>query len=279
VPLPKELQGDPPALTTAIFRNAILHNVPSLRHALATNRLEAAHLLDDWTANAVNYALTNPIQEATLPAAVNDSAAILYYDVFQTNQGAGYCGTYAIFFDKVLKLFGYNSFTLDVGDLRDSLTHTTVIVPIRGTGGTWQFFVVDPTYNVTFHDAGTGNDLTYFDLLNALQSSQVSRVAVQNDNLDQRNWLSDGPSSLPGLTFRAISASGYYVYGRPGYGLNTYLDAIAGDLQANGYAPGLTGFLQLLQARIFSVGQSLDPSVAQQFINQVQSLGIPLGLP
>jgi hypothetical protein len=210
---------------------------------------------------------------------VSDSAAALYYDVFPTEQGAGYCGTYALFFDKVLKLFGYDSFTIDIGDIRNGLSHVTVVVPLQDAHGVWQFYLVDPTYDVTFHDSNTGNYLTYFNLLDALKNQQVGSVTVAQDDLGQRNWLSVGPSSISGLSFRFIAANGYYVYGRPGYGLNTWLTSIAGDLTSLGYATGLTGFIQLLQARVFSVGQSLDSSVRQLFIDQVQARGIPMGLP
>ena len=52
-----------------------------------------------------------------------------------------------------------------------------------------------------------------------------------------------------------------------------------GRMLQNGYAANLEGFLGLLKARVFSVGDSLDSEAAKVFRERLRQWGIPYGMP
>ena len=86
------------------------------------------------------------------------------FNLLNLNLAAVYCGGSSLFFNKVLTLFGINSLTVDFGDLNHSLTHTTVMVTKRSRNR-WNYYIFDPTFNVTFHNADNGNFLTISEIL------------------------------------------------------------------------------------------------------------------
>jgi hypothetical protein len=265
------------AASDARLRDLLLEAIPGLGDALANDRLEGARLLRDWAANATNYALSPQLSLATTALALKDSAADLYFNVFAPGAGGVYCAGYAFFYDKVLKLFDYNSFVVDFGDLQGALTHATVIVPLP-SGDAWDYYVMDPTFNASFRDRGDGRPLTFFELMDFLHDGRAEDVAVENPAPNQRSWVSLDPLDRTGF-IPAGQVDGVYVYSRPGYGLQTFLDTYRDTFLAYGYSPGLQGLIQLMENRVFYVGTSLDPASATQFVSELVRRAIPLGCP
>ena len=264
-----------PLTTDATLRNQLLKEIPSLGDALATDRILAARMLLDWASNAANYAQSSDLAQATTDFVLTASAAEIYYDQFLPNKGAVYCSGMALFYDRVLKAFGYDSFTVNFGDMRNWLTHVAVIVPVwDGTG--WKHHIFDPTFNTTFHDRETGCQLGIFELVDALDGDTMDTVVARSESMDSRDWVSIGSLKESHFVLQDVIGD-RYVYGRSDGELVDYLERNKREFAANGYAGGLGGLVQLMRARMFSVGSCPSDAAKQDFGNQLMARGIPLG--
>ena len=264
------------------LRRQLLEEIDGLADALASDRLRAACLILNWAANAGNYALVDELSQATTSFVQTASAAEAYYDQFLPRKGAVYCAGMSLFFDQLLKTFGYGSFTINFGDTRDGLTHVTVVVPISD-GAAWTHHVLDPTFNTTFHNHETGCQLGFFELLDALEGDggTMDEVVAVAGDIDSRNWMSIGPfRKRHKFTLRGVIGD-HYVYERAEDNtfLDYYLNNRAGALAANEYSTGLRGFVQLMRARLFGMGASTNDDALRDFTSQLQARSIPFGAP
>jgi hypothetical protein len=251
----------------------ILKEIPDLEEALDKNPLEAARLLLDWAANAGDYDLTSRLAEKTTEELVSMPVSQIYYDIFLANQGAVYCSGLAIFYDKLLKLFGYNSFTLNFGDLRDNLTHVTVIVPQKQANG-WQYYLFDPTFNATFHHRDSGGYATVGEMIDLGRSDGADNLIVRSGPLDKREYIvaEQEERKCQVLKYRS---NGWLICGRPNFGIESYFEDWKARFFAQGYPAGKAGFLKLLAARVFHIGSSSNSEASRQFIAELQKRGIP----
>ena len=136
-------------LTDRQFARKINTQVPALEGLLDRDRKTAARALLNWTANVVNFAMDGN-EEAT--ARAHDMGpAEAYQELWSGHAGTG-CGGFADFFAKVLTLFGFEAFTVDIGYSGTLLTHVTTVVVIDR-----EFYVLDPTFNGAYID--TSGDL------------------------------------------------------------------------------------------------------------------------
>ena len=261
------------------LRRQILEEIDGVSGALATDRLGAARMILNWAANAGNYALCDELSQATTRFVETASASEAYYDQFLPRKGAVYCAGMSLFFDHLLKMFGYGSFTVNFGDTRDGLTHVAVVIPIWD-GTAWKHHVLDPTFNTTFHDQETACPLDFFQLIDALDGGTMDEVVAVAGSIDSRNWMSTGPFREPGHKFILRDVIGdHYIYERAEDNrfIDYYLANRAGAFAANEYSTGLRGFVQLMRARLFSMGSSTSDDAMWDFTNQLQARRIPFG--
>ena len=264
-----------PVVTDATLRKQLLNEIDGFEDAMVTDRMLAARMLLNWASNAVNFSVGGALVQATTDFVLKASAAEVYYGQFLAKKGAVYCSGMALFFDRLLKAFGYDSFTIDFGDLGDWLTHVVVIVPVwDGTG--WEHHIFDPTFNTTFHDRATGCQMDVFEVIDALEGDALDGIVALAESLESRDWISIGPRTQSNLFLRDVMDD-RYVYGRDDGTLTHYLERNSRELERNGYACGLGGFVQLMRARIFSIGSSSNPAATQDFARQLEARGIPLG--
>jgi hypothetical protein len=263
--------GEVQGVSNATLRRHILQTVPGLAQALRTNRLQAVQLLLDWTSNTANSALDRSLL-ITSPG----STARWYYNFNLPNKGGSYCSGIAWFFGGILSLFDISFLNVGFGDLRGNLTHSTIVVP-TWDGTAWQYYIFDPTFNCTFNDSETGKLLTFFDLIDYLASGRVNDISVTSGSLDNRNFLAISSQTNQNLVLKS-NVNGLFTYTYPGYGLQAYFETYAAVFTADGYSTGLTGFIELMKNRVFSVVPSTTSS-AQDFINLLSAYGIPYGNP
>ena len=261
------------------LKKQLLKEIDGVGGALGTDRLGAARMILNWAANAGNYALGDELSQATTSFVQTASAAEAYYDQFLPRKGAVYCAGMSLFFDQLLKMFGYGSFTVNFGDSRDGLTHVTVIVPIQD-GNAWKHHVLDPTFNITFLDQKTACQFDFFEIIDTLDGGTMDEVGVVAGSIDSRNWMSIGPFREPGHKFVLRDVIGdRYVYKRAEDNrfIDYYLANRAGAFAANEYSTGLRGFVQLMRARLFGLGSSTAADATRDFTNQLQARRIPFG--
>ncbi len=264
-----------PATTDATLRQQLLIEIDGLGDALVTDRMLAARMLLNWASNAGNYAQSSDLAQVTTDSVLKASVAEIYYDQFLPNKGALYCSGMALFYDRLLKMFGYDAFTINFGDLRDWLTHVAVIVPVSD-GTAWEHHIFDPTFNTTFHDRVTGCQLGMFELIDALDTDSMDSVVAHSESMDSRDWISIGPLKESFFFLRDVVGD-RYVYGRSDGRFVDFLDRNTRELAANGYAGGLKGLAQLMRARMFSIGPCGNATATQDFTRQLEARGIPLG--
>jgi hypothetical protein len=263
--------GQLPGFSDVSLRVHLLREIPALREALNNDPIHAAQLLVDWTANSLHWALTSSLANASTTKSENLSAAEIFIG-YRTLQTAGYCGLSATFFDKVLKLFDFSSFIYDFGDLNDSLTHVTVIVP-QLIGDKYRYFVVDPTFNLVFRNSTTHEYIDFFQMYHSVATGNFDHIAVDSAPVDDRLWLADQPVSMAGLAFIGL-ANERYAYDFPGYSFNSYMASIKSIIGEYGYSEGVRGFVELMANHAFRVGASLDPLARSLFIQELQNQGV-----
>ena len=149
-------------LSDDALRRMLLKELPSLQTDLHQDRLAAARTLLDWSANIVH--LGDPeVDTTTQIYAV--SASQIYQDFWLSEtEGASVCGGFAAFFVKLLSLFGYQAFTVDTGYSQTSVTHVTTVIAMP-TGGKYEFYIFDPTFNGAYQDLHSGAYLSVAQLL------------------------------------------------------------------------------------------------------------------
>jgi hypothetical protein len=244
-------------------------DIPALAYTGLLSVLDMVRLLRDWTANTFVTTSSAAIATQTNWNIQNQSAAALY-DLFVTHQRGGYCGAAAVFFDKILKLFGFNSFTIDFGTTRDALTHVSDVVGFWW-GGQWNYYLEDPTFNGDYVTA-TGQPATVGYLVN--QRLSTSNLRFVSSPLDGLTLVQLQPSLRTDVVLTRQSGSKYY-YWYMSYGLNFYIQQNAAVIQQDGYSTSYLLLPQLLATQVFAVGTALDPTASSGFIAQLHQMGIP----
>ena len=277
-PLQQATVGAIPGVSDAAFKQWLLKTVPSLKANLATNRLAAARQLMNWAAQNADSAISASLETRTTTRMTALSRpSDLYHDFFEQSVGGVYCGGFSIFLSNMLKLFGYEAFTLNFGELRDDLTHVNVIVAIPNGSNDWNYYILDPTFNITFLEPGTSRMLTFQEMIQKINSGQAHQISVRQDSIAERDWLAFGTVSLPQYELKLQTQSaeqGIRVYSRASFTLSAWLLENRVALTRYGYSTGTTGYLQLLTNQIFSVGPTTNSAVRDRFISIVRSLGI-----
>lgn len=255
----------------AALEQQIIGAVPGLQWTLQTNPFQAAQLILDWASNNADYAVS-PSLAVTLTSTIStQSASQIYNNSFAPHTGAGYCGAMAVFGSDVLNLFGFDTFTVDFGDTTSSLTHVSVILAWQG-----QFYMYDPTFNMTFQSAATGAPMGIFEVMDAMLSGSASSVNVTEGSLDQRFFLATTPQ--PTSNYQLRGAGACYDYGYLGYSINTFVSLWSSIMAQAGYSPDMTGLMQLFDHHVYSVGISLTGGVESNvFIKDLEIRGIPIG--
>ncbi len=232
----------------------------------------------NWAANNADGAISSQLQSSTNDQISSMSRpSDLFKDFFDPDRGGVYCGGFSIFYNNILKLFGYDSFTLNFGDLRDDLTHVVVIVPIANGTSDWNYYIFDPTFNTVFMEPGTTRQLTIQEMLIKYRQEQTSLISVAQDSIADREWLSLGIVNQTQYIHKSqVQASDLTVeiYSRPTYAISTWTNEISSSLTRYGYSTGMLGYMQLLSNQIFTVGQSANTAPRDRFIYYLQAFGI-----
>ncbi len=263
--------------TNKDLKALILKNIPELETALKEDRKRAARLLLDWAANASDQAMTRSIERKFSPIIAEKTAAQAYYDVFLKDLGGVYCGGFSVFFDRILKMYDFNSFTINFGDLRDDLTHVTVLIGIKEEKKL-NFYMYDPTFNFVFLLHSTDEILPIQDVFKLKNEGKIDLISVHEMFLTNRDYLAtkDDSRKCEKLKYQKNSL---LVCARPSFNLKKYFEIWESRYVKNGYTPGLNGFLQLFQNRVFSFGASLDSEATKIFRERLREWNIPYGMP
>jgi hypothetical protein len=250
------------------LKNKILAEIPELDGLLKSDRYAAAVRLLDWASNEYVFAMSDNIIK-TNSKVQSESAADLYFLEFQPRHWGGYCGAAAVFFEKILRLFDLDAFTVNFGEIQDDLTHVTVVLHISG-----DFFILDPSFNLQLMDKkGMPVSLTKMDW------TDFSKVDFIEQPVPRRVFLveeKDGRlCSTPPLSFEEDR----FVCKISDWGVSRYLRDWKERMLRNGVDPSSAGFFSLLGRRIFSVGNNCTEQYCVQFLQEAKRRNVPVGMP
>ena len=157
---------DPNAPTKEMLKQVIFQQRPKLKALLAGGQtLPAIEELLHWTSGVVSLGERDDVSDRNTMKVVIEPVEQSYEDVWQSDAGGARCAAFAVFFAKVLNLFGIDALTIDVGYPGTLVTHVTTIVPIASDRG-FRLYVFDPTLTGVFKTTGTG---AYVDLAQVLE--------------------------------------------------------------------------------------------------------------
>ena len=197
------------------------------------------------------------------------------YNLFNLKLAAVYCGGASLFLNKVLALFGFNSSILDFGDTKDFLTHTTVVVA-KHSGDHWKYYIFDPTFNFTFQNPDTGYFLTFNELLNVPPAHIKDKIKINQRPLHKRKFLALKEDTKMCPAAREVTPD-YLTCNISDYSLKRYFDQVNPQYVKNGYSRNLSGFLQLLRKRIFTIGGLSKQNSRDRFMEILKTHKIPMG--
>jgi hypothetical protein len=149
------------------LRATIRAEVPGLEDTLNVDKLGAAALLVRWAAKESVFG--SPPAGREDPQAPSAMPASAIYALYKREEPT-FCGGAAVFFMKVLGLFGIEAFIVDSGYSDSQMTHVTTIVPVGS-----KFYVIDPTFGGTYRTA----DGAIADLAMLFESPQKVRFSAQ----------------------------------------------------------------------------------------------------
>lgn len=258
--------------TRSEIRTLLLGQITALGQALRIDRLAAARMLLGWAVENSDFALDD---SSLIDARGRDLPDL--YNVFRRDVGGVYCGGVASFYDKILKLFGYPSFTFDFGNTTASLTHSTVIVPIRD-GGHWRFYMFDPTFNLVLLDTNTGRPVSVPDAVRAALrgrygSLEFADVPVAKSFVAKPETVA-GRDDVSCRPVRPVGDGRVQCF-VPDYSLALYARSNAARLRAAGYRAGELALVDLMAAGVWRLGPSTRPPAVSTFKTALRGLGIP----
>jgi hypothetical protein len=233
----------------------------------------AAQSILDWTANVTPIALSKTFLDKT--ENLNRMAPEEIYNLFNLNLAAVYCSGASLFLNKILALFDIDSFTLDFGETNNFLTHTTVVVAKR-YGSNWKYYIFDPTFNITFQNPNSGYYLTFSELLDLPLTNINDKIKINQRSLHKRKFLALREDAK--LCHKVEKTTQDYLScSVSDYTLKRYFTNVNPLYVKNGYSRNLSGFLQLLRKRIFTIGGLSKQNSRDRFMELLKTHKIPIG--
>ncbi len=263
-------------VTNQELRELVLRETPELSRVLDDDQDYALSLLLDWASNRLDLG-TDPVRvAANTSRAVSVPVAQTYQDILMKNDGGMWCAGKAVFFGKLLRLFGYESFTANFGIVEDGLNHVTTIVPLRVEDG-WRFLNLDPTFNVTFWK--TSDQM--HDLLELLSQHKAAKVPnlyeKQGDISRMEHLVTHDRMNKDRCALPVSEHDGFWVCRNPQKNFQYTFSSEqswGGLLPHHGLSRGTAGYFDLMLAGFFSVGSTGDSEARQAFLVGLRNLGV-----
>jgi len=257
----------PTCVSSETLRRRIIEEAPEVAQL---SGIDKAIALLQWASTTGDY---SPDPGLTPASFETWSAQKMVYDFFDHDLGGISCGGYAVFFRKILNLFGIDAFEVNYGIPNSYVTHVTVIVPDRG-----EFYVLDPSFAVTFT---RGNENLSVDRAIKLIMSGRSDLIHPREHLQRgrdilvrsRREISSFPeicerlSTTPaGLTKCSTTSYSYF---------SAFQRGSSAEWRKFNVQLDNAGLFRLMREGFFSVNRSIDPRSRTKFIARMKNLGIP----
>jgi hypothetical protein len=278
----KSLQVEecPHCPTDSKLREKILSAIPGLAKELDANRFEAALKLLDWTSKieALGSSI-DPRSVSNTNAMPGMTAAQIYDQIWKAEDGGTYCAGFAIFFAKVLNLFDYHAFTINIGYEQTDLTHVTTVVPFRD-GNETKFYILDPTLNGYYRDTKTGEPIDIAELLRRDREGQYDSYRFEASSFIRPVFLESRRASRLMQSDASVHcepiAEGRLSLCRDfHYNLDTLVEGWRNLMVKNHVSFNRDLIVQLFKKRLF--GAMAKGAERERFLDLVRKFGIPTG--
>ena len=223
--------------------------------------LERGIKLLDWV---VRNSLVTCSREIVARSSVGTlSAAETLYLQYRTYSAAGFCGSVALFNAKVLRLFGYDAFTVDFGEL--PVTHVTTIVRL----GDGKFHMLDPMFNAHLETA-SGQPLDLVTAL-SLRPEDVRTIEHPTERGVLVSSLSEPMCSMMSEQRSCQPIHNRWQLCRTRYTIANYLAMFRDEWRKIGLDPDRHSIVDLLRKGVFS-----ETSREGAFMHALRPFGVPL---
>ncbi|HWD59360.1 MAG TPA: hypothetical protein VG308_13820, partial [Stellaceae bacterium] len=157
---------DPKAVSGEKLKQIILGRRPKLAAMLAQGQTpDAIKEILEWTSGIASLGYRTDIVARNTAEVAEKPVEQSYQDVWKADAGGASCGAFAVFFAKVLNLFGFDAMTIDVGYPGTFITHVTTIVPLGSATNGTRLYLFDPTFTAVYEDPATNKMLDLAEVL------------------------------------------------------------------------------------------------------------------
>lgn len=268
--------------TDADLLDLLEREIPGIAELTAEDPLAGARELLNWAAVNGDWTEEPSLERRIYPQVVGNPAGYAYFEIFAKDKGGVFCGGLAVFFNKLLHLYGYDSFVVDFGDPRGGLTHLTTVVALPDETGERRFYIFDPWLNATFRRGAGREHYPLFAIVDAQRKGGLSDLFVDARSLAERDWhfpLEPTASLWHECEVLKNRMDDFKVCKVPSFTVASFLDGVAASWEAVDVPPRIEGLFTLFQRRIFSASYPSEPASLQAFLDKARARGIPVGYP
>ncbi|MCA0319474.1 MAG: hypothetical protein LCH88_15555 [Proteobacteria bacterium] len=252
----------PTCRTSDDVKRRIEAEVPGLG---TKSRWEQALALLRWAANAVDYSTDASLTPPDFESWPVEKAL---FDFFDRDIGAVSCGGMSVFTRDVLRLFGFEAFTINYGIPGTIATHVTTVVQIDGL-----FYMLDPTFAAYFAVAGQPVDLVT--ALNMVKRGEALGLQLSELDLSERDFIRPGPIEHVVCLHRSRTAAGEDLcrMGRLSYA-SVFAETNGESWRSLGVPFNQHSLITLMFRGIFSVGDGVNGDTRVSFLKAMRDFGI-----
>lgn len=274
------LNPAPDSLTEDQFKSYVLRQIPGLKEALDRGqKLDAAWLLLQWSARVSDLGSNMPPPSPGHFIYKMDAAQI-YRNLWEKDAGGEACGGFALFYTKLLRLFGINAFLVETGfadkdtdkgaapqnsALNYYFTHGTTVVTLPSEG-VWRFYLFDPTSAGTFKD----EENKFIDL-----ATLLGHYDFERKRFDKNYWVAPPCFPRDVITHNSQGVITTIEKGKPycvedmvaGWAKRAHADGnpLAQQLDSYRADQNTNIFVDMLLSNIYSAGKNLDEDSVDEF--------------
>ncbi|WP_417832857.1 hypothetical protein [Terasakiella sp.] len=259
-------------------------DIPNIMSLIKSHPLDGARELLNWIAVNGDWTEESYIERKSYPILLTNSAGYAYFELFEKNRGAVFCGGLAVIYNKILHLYGYDSFVIDFGDAKGNLTHMTTVLAYKNDKNHLQFYMFDPMLNVVFKQRGTLEHISIFKIIENINNNKDSQIMIDSRSLEKRNWhfLEDETkktSSWHSCEKKIGENGDVNVCLVPSFTVKSFFEGVKQSWSSIGITADIKGLFQLFSKRIFSVSYSNNPEVKKLFLEKLETQNITVGYP
>jgi hypothetical protein len=177
----------PSCTTDAALRSHILSAVPGLESNLRSKPLDALIQLRDWVAQTLN---TGDLEtyEGFEKLRLNPATPVAtLFQFLDQQKGGPFCGGSAVFFGKILSLFGIPNVELNVGVEKTSYSHVLNVTAVRD-GSSWRYYPVDAWFAASL-TSSEGRLLDIEEVAVRMRESNFKDISVQFTKILERRHI------------------------------------------------------------------------------------------